>query len=126
MSLTKSLLTTTCCYCLFTAIVQAETPVASTYQCPDHLQLGSLSYALEGTSVYDGPIEDRAMLKPEPVPDDDRLEPSFWDYGDYSNIFPEATLYLKCRYKNIEHYLVLKAKGARRCTFTAETHTECK
>jgi len=123
----KPILTMACCHGLLLAVAQAESTVAPLfYQCPAFLQLDSQSYALEGTAVYDGPIEDRATLKPEPVPDDDNLESSFWDYGDYSDILLERTLHLKCSYKNTGHYLVLEAKGAHRCTFTRQTRTQCE
>jgi len=122
MSWTKSILTAIYCYCLSLTTTQAEEqPVtAPLYQCPLYLQLSSQSYALDLETqgdVYDGPIEEMGSLVPESVPDDD--EPSFWDYGDYRDANgnpPKRPLYLKCRYKDTGHYLVLKMQGAYRCT----------
>jgi len=124
----KSLLITACGYGLCAAIAQAETvPVsAALYQCPAQLQLGAQSYTLAKADVYDGPIERMAQLKPEPIPDEDNVEPLFWDYGDYGALLDKTTLYLKCHYQNTGHYLVLEMKGARRCTFTEGAPTLCE
>jgi len=125
MSWTKSIPIIVGSYCLLIMTAQAERlPVTvPLYQCPSYLQLGFQSYALDIETqgdVYNGPIEEMGALKPEPIPDDDNVEPSFWDYGDYrdANGNPpiERPLYLKCRYKDTGHYLVLKMQGAYRCT----------
>jgi len=126
MSLTKSIFAVVggCCLLVMTAQAKDREPVAvPLYQCPPYLQLGAQSYALDIETqgdVYDGPIEEMAGLKPEPITDDDNVKPSFWDYGDYRDANgnpPEPPLYLKCRYKDTGHYLVLKMQGAYRCTF---------
>jgi len=122
LSRIKSLLITACGYGLCAMSAQAETvPVTistALYQCPAQLQLDAQSYTLAKADVYDGPIEQMAQLKPEPVPDENNVEPLFWDYGDYGALLDKTTLYLKCHYQNTGHYLVLKMKSARRCTFT--------
>jgi len=122
---TKSIPAIVGSYCLLIMAAQAEELPVTTplYQCPPYLQLGSQSYALDldiQGDVYDGPIEEMGVLKSEPVPDDDNVEPFFRDYGDYrdadGNPPVERPLYLKCRYKDTGHYLVLKMQGAYRCT----------
>jgi len=123
---TKSILAIAGSYGLLIMTAQAEErrPISiPLYQCPAYLQLDSQSYALDldiQGGVFDGPIEEMGALKPEPIPDDDNVEPSFWDYGDYrdadGNPPVERPLYLKCRYKDTGHYLVLKMQGAYRCT----------
>jgi len=126
MSWSRSILTAICCYWLPVTLVQAEELPVTTplYQCPTYLQLDTHSYALDTgrESVYDSPIEEMTVLKPEPVPDDDNVKPSFWDYGVAS---PKRPFYIRCYYKDTAHFLVIKAKGARRCTFTKETPTWC-
>jgi len=127
---TKSILAITGSYYLLMMTAQAERlPVTDPlYQCPSYLQLDSLSYALDPhQTVYNGPIEEMGSLVAEPVPDDDK--PSFWDYGDYRDANgnpPERPLYLKCRYKDTGHYLVLKMKGAYRCTFQKDAPIQCE
>jgi len=122
MSWTKSSLAFATCHCLLVLTVQAEeqthTPL---YQCPAYLQLGTQPYAFQDSSVYSGPIEERAILVPEPHPDENPT-PSFGIY----ETSPSHSLYVKCRYKDIEHYLVLEAKGARWCAFTQWTPTWCE
>jgi len=121
----RPILAAACCYFLLVAATLADTiPVASPiYECPAYLQLDARSYVLDVEHVYDGPIEEQFILKPEPVPDDDGVEPSFWDYGRAS---PNRPFHIKCIYKDTGHYLVLEAKGARRCTFTDQTPTRCE
>jgi len=133
MSWTKSILAVLGSYCLLVMTAQAEKrPVATpSYQCPAYLKLDSQSYALdmENHGVYDGPIEEMAGLKPEPITDDNNVEPSFWDYGDYRDANgnpPEPPLYLKCFYKDTGHYLVLKMQGAYHCTFQKNAPVQCE
>jgi len=119
---TKSILAAVGCGCLLIAIAQAEEKSAAAwplYQCPAYLQLGSRSYAFEGSAFYDGPLEDRAGLIPFPHPDE---SPSF----GVQEAFPPRTLHVGCHYKDTEHYLVLVAKGARWCAFTRDTPTWCE
>jgi len=129
MSWTKSILAAICCYCLLaTAALAEKLPVITALyqQCPASLQLGSQSYALGAEHLYDGSIEEGFVLKPEPVPVD-AVEPSFWEYSYDSPFPPPRPLYVKCLYQNIEHYLVLKLPGARRCTFdNMETRMKCE
>jgi len=122
MSYNKSILTAVCCYCLLATTVHAveESAIASPlYQCPAYLKLYSQSYTFKGAAVYSGPIEEQAILIPEPHPDEN---PSF---GMYETA-PEHTLHVECHYKDTEHYLVLEAKGARWCAFTQWTPTWCE
>jgi len=136
MSWIKSTLAFVGGYCLLITTVQAESeglPVTvPLYQCPAYLQLGSQSYVLDldiQGGVFDGPIEEMGALKPEPIPDDDNVEPLFWDYGDYRDANgnpPGRPLYLKCRYKDTGHYLVLKMKGAYRCTVQKDAPIQCE
>jgi len=134
MSRTKSILVIAGSYGLLIMTAQAteRRPVSvPLYQCPAYLQLDSKSYVLnlDYHVVYDGPIEEMAALKPEPVPDDSNVEPLFWGYGDYRDTNgnpPERPLYLKCFYKDTGHYLVLKMQGAYRCTFQESEPVKCE
>jgi len=123
----KSIPIITCAYLLLITTVQAEKlPVAVALypQCPLSLQLDGQSYALENEHIYAGPVEDRATLKPEPIPDKEGIEPSFWEHRGASSKYP---FYLKCIYQNTPHYLVLNLRGARRCTSTqADTRMKCE
>jgi len=126
MSWTKSILTAVGCYCMLITTAQTEelaVAIPLYQQCPLYLQLNSQSYALEVESVYAGSIEDGAILKPEPMPTDNNIEPSFWVY----TTSPEYPFYIKCHYKGTKHYLVLNMQGARRCTFdNLEIRSKCE
>jgi len=123
MSWTKSILMVACGCCLWVTAAQAQQVTIPLYQCPASLQVSSQSYELKREAVYDGPIEEMGELKPEPVPNNENIEPSFWTYEVSSPA--ERSLYLKCYYQGTEHYVVLKAQGARRCTFTEGAPTVC-
>jgi len=125
----RSIVVTVCSCCFGVAVAQTERLPITTpmYQCPASLQIGSAIYELKHDNdlreaVYDGPVEEMAALKPEPVPDNDNTLPSFWEYGARSS---GRSLYLRCYYQGTEHYVVLKAQGARRCTFTEGMPTVC-
>jgi len=107
-------LTLICCQTLLPAKAQTEQSSAPhQYQCPAQLQLGPNPHALRGATVFDGPIEDRASLVPESVPNES--EPVFWKY----EAAQQRTLHVKCIYQDTRHYIVLEAAGARQCTQSA-------
>lgn len=86
----------------------SKTP-AMNYTCPAKLVLGEKTYPLEKANVFDGPIEDRVALVPEPAPDVPKR--SIWKHEA-----DQRTLHVKCRYQGVAHYIVLEAKNARQCT----------
>jgi len=92
------------------AVQAAELPTKEPlYECPRYFHLDASPYSLRGATVFDGPIEERASLVPEAVPDTD--EPDFLRYKASEN----RTLYVKCIYEDIRHYIVLEAKDAKQC-----------
>jgi len=96
---------------LLVALVQAgENPIKKPlYECPRYFHLDSSPYALRGVTVFDGPVEEAASQVPEAVPDTE--EPDFLRY----RASKDRTLYVKCIYENIRHYIVLEAAGAKQC-----------
>ena len=116
MSWNKLTLAAICCHAILSisaaqAVQAAEprNPPPLLYQCPAQLQLDDHSYALSGANVFDGPIEDRVALLPEPAPDVPKR--SIWKHEA-----DQRTLHVKCRYQGVAHYIVLEAKNARQCT----------
>jgi len=91
-------------FCLISS-VQAE-PSSWLYQCPAQLQLHTQSHTLKGATVFDGPIEERATLVPEFIAD--AKQSAHWEAY-------QQTLYVKCRYQDTRHYIVLEAEGAKQC-----------
>ncbi|WP_409558468.1 STY0301 family protein [Achromobacter sp.] len=80
------------------------------YQCPTHLLVDGAQWQLDAINVFDGPIEKLVALVPETSPNDPGLQ--FWTFNG------GATPYMKCLYHGTQHYLVLEAEGATRCTAT--------
>jgi len=98
-------------YLLLVAFAQAaENPIKKPlYECPRYFHLDSSPYGLRGVTVFDGPVEEAASQVPEAVPDTE--EPDFLRY----TASKDRTLYVKCIYEDIRHYIVLEAEGAKQC-----------
>lgn len=79
-----------------------------TYECPQEWTYQGVHYPLRSVAVFDGPIEHQYILKPEEIAGDTATWP-----------FPEgSTPFMRCRYQDTNHYVVIEAKGARLCQAT--------
>ncbi|UOO98561.1 STY0301 family protein [Snodgrassella alvi] len=84
---------------------QAKTPIVS---CPATFSDGHNVYQFKNASVFDGPIELNAELKPE-----FKKDKQYWKvFGTKYDPF------LICTYANANHYIVFDAKGASFCEVT--------
>lgn len=77
------------------------------FQCPARIEVDGLQLSLAGLNVFDGPIENRIALVPETTPGQNNE--MRW------SLMSGTTPYMKCRYRDSRHYLVLVAENATRC-----------